>query len=365
MKLLHFADLHLDTPFRWAGPDLARRRRQALRDALIRILELAGDQRVEAVLCAGDLYEDERFTPDTVEFVRAAFERVHPLPVYLAPGNHDWFGPQSLYRQANWSPNVHLFTSDRLEPITLSEGLTLWGAAHLKPAGTGDFLSGFRVDRGGVHLALFHGSERSQLPFLDEEKGPHAPFDAAEIAAAGLHHAFVGHYHLPRDAPLHTYPGNPVPLAFGEEGPRGVVIATVGPDGTIQRERHRVATVELCDLALDVTGCGSAQEVRDRVAQLLSDRTGVVRLTLNGELDPRVDLHPSDLADVAPWLEALTVRLGTLTVAYDLEAIAAEQTVRGQFVRDVMASDLDPELRRRVVVTGLRALDGRSDLEVG
>jgi len=30
----------------------------------------------------------------------------------------------------------------------------------------------------------------------------------------------------------------------------------------------------------------------------------------------------------------------------------------------VMASDLDPELRRRVVMTGLRALDGRSDLEV-
>ncbi|HLH70028.1 MAG TPA: metallophosphoesterase [Candidatus Dormibacteraeota bacterium] len=365
MKLLHFADLHLDTPFRWAGPDLARRRRQALRDALTRILDLAGEHRVDAVLCGGDLYEDERFTPDTVEFVRAAFERVHPLPIYLAPGNHDWFGPQSLYRQASWSPNVHIFTSDRLEPITLAEGLTLWGAAHLKPAGTVGFLSRFRVDRGGVHLALFHGSERSQLPFLPEGEEPHAPFDAAEVAAAGLHHAFVGHYHLPRDAPWHTYPGNPVPLTFGEEGARGVVIATVGPEGTVQRERHQVATVGLRDLAMDVTGCGSAQEVRDRAARLLAGQTGVVRLTLTGELDPRVDLRASDLADVAPWLEALTVRLGALTVAYDLDAIAAEQTVRGQFVRDVMASDLDPELRRRVIVTGLRALDGRSDLEVG
>ncbi|HZV49157.1 MAG TPA: metallophosphoesterase [Candidatus Dormibacteraeota bacterium] len=364
MKLLHFADLHLDAPFRWAGPELARRRRQALRDALVRVLDLALELGVDAVLGAGDLYEDERFTPDTVEFVRAAFERVHPLPVYLAPGNHDWFGPQSLYRQASWSPNVHVFTSDRLEPVTLSEGLTLWGAAHLKPAGTVGFLHGFRVDRGGIHLALFHGSERSQpLPAGGEE--PHAPFDATEIPAAGLHHAFVGHYHLPRDAPFHTYPGNPAPLVFGEEGVRGAVVAVVGPDGAVRRERHRVATAGLHELTVDVTGCTSAQDVRDRAARLLAGLSGVARLTLKGDLDPRVDLRPADLGDLVPGLDLLPVRMEGLTPAYDLDAIAAEQTVRGQFVRDVMASDLDPELRRRVVVTGLRALDGRSDLEVG
>jgi exonuclease SbcD len=363
MKLLHFADLHLDAPFRWAGPELARRRRQALRDALLRILDLALQLGVEAVLCAGDLYEDERFTPDTVEFVRAAFERVHPLPVYLAPGNHDWLGPQSLYRQAGWSPNVHLFTSDRLEPVTLSAGLTLWGAAHLKPAGTADFLRGFRVDRAGVHLALFHGAERSQ-PFPAGGEEPHAPFEAAEISAAGLHHAFVGHYHLPRDAPSHTYPGNPAPLAFGEEGVRGAVVAVVGPDGAVRRERHRVAPADLHELTLDVSGCGSAQEVRDRAARLLAGLSGVVRLSLKGELDPRVDLSSAELGDLAVGLDLLPLRKEGLTLTYDLDAIAAEQTVRGQFVREVMASDLDPELRRRVVMTGLRALDGRSDLEV-
>ena len=43
-----------------------------------------------------------------------------------------------------------------------------------------------------------------------------------------------------------------------------------------------------------------------------------------------------------------------------------EQTIRGQFVRDVLSSDeLDQDKRRRVLVTGLRALDGRGDdLEV-
>ena len=49
---------------------------------------------------------------------------------------------------------------------------------------------------------------------------------------------------------------------------------------------------------------------------------------------------------------------------YDLEAIGAEVTIRGQFVRLAAAEMADPDQRRLVIVTGLRALDGRRDLEV-
>ena len=94
-------------------------------------------------------------------------------------------------------------------------GRTLWGGAHCASAGTENFLQGFRVGRSGIHLGLFHGSERSGLREQGEGKLPHAPFDSEDIERAGLHHAFVGHYHAPRDAARHTYPGNPEPLAFG------------------------------------------------------------------------------------------------------------------------------------------------------
>lgn len=69
LKLLIFSDLHLDTPFAWAGPELAASRRQSLRGTLTRICDLADKEGVDAVLCGGDLYEHERFTPNTVAFV--------------------------------------------------------------------------------------------------------------------------------------------------------------------------------------------------------------------------------------------------------------------------------------------------------
>ena len=44
MRVVLFADLHLDTPFVWAGREVARRRRQRLRDVLTRIAELAVEE---------------------------------------------------------------------------------------------------------------------------------------------------------------------------------------------------------------------------------------------------------------------------------------------------------------------------------
>ena len=201
MRLLHFADLHLDTPFRWAPLEVARARRQGLRTTLTRICNLAIELRVDALCCGGDLFEQERFTPDTAEFLRSSFGQLSPLPVFLAPGNHDWFGPVSLYQQVGWPANVHVFTEDRLTPFEMADGLTIWGAAHRAPANTRGFLEGFRVDRSGVNLALFHGSERGELAFQGEGKVPHAPFRAEQIPLAGLDHALLGHFHVPRDAP--------------------------------------------------------------------------------------------------------------------------------------------------------------------
>lgn len=364
MKLLLFSDLHLDRAFRWAGERVARKRRQALRDTLLRIVQLGEDEHVDAVLCGGDLYEHERFSADTGEFLRSAFERLAPIPVYVAPGNHDWYGQDSLYRQVRWTPNVHVFSTNRMEPVNLDDGLTLWGAAHCAPANTDGFLETARVSGQGVHLGLFHGSEIAFLHAQEDEKIPHAPFRAEQIARAGLSHVFLGHFHKPQDAERFTYPGNPDPLEFGEDGERGAVIATVAKDGSVIRERRKVAISEVHDLKVDVTGCASQQDIRDLLSARLAGLSGSVRITLDGELGREAELSLADQRDIAPHLDGLVVRPGALRVGYDIEGIAAEETVAGQFVREVRASGLPAELVDRVLVTGLRALEGRSDLEV-
>lgn len=362
MKLLHFADLHLDAPFAWTKPETARLRRRNRRETLTRLLRLAAEEQVDGILCAGDLFEQERVSPDTVEFLRSSFASL-PIPVYLAPGNHDWLSPRSPYLQVSWPSNVHLFVDDHLTAVELTDGLTLWGAAHRAPANTPNLFIGFRPDRAGVHLAVAHASERSVLPWQEAGKQPHAPFEAADIAAAGLAHAFLGHYHQPRDADRYTYPGNPDPLEFGETGQRGAVLATIGDDGSVERERRVVAVSEVHDLTVTLAGEAHADQVGEAVAAVITGLRGCARVTLTGEVAPSLALDLRDLARLGGELDELVVRIGSLATGYDLDAIAQEATVRGEFVRSASHIE-DLSLRRRVTLTGLRALEGRRDLEV-
>ncbi|HEX9634688.1 MAG TPA: metallophosphoesterase [Candidatus Limnocylindria bacterium] len=362
MRFLHFADLHLDAPFAWARPETARLRRRNRREALTRILALADEENVDAVLCAGDLFEHDRFTPDTVTFLRESFARTD-RPIYLAAGNHDWYSSRSPYALVEWSPNVHVFTEATLTPIPLADGLTLWGAAHRAPANTDGFFADFRPDRGGIHLALAHASERSALPFQESGKELHAPFDATELEAAGIAHAFLGHYHVARDRDRYTYPGNPDPLSFGETDGRGAVLTTVADDGTVSRVRRSVAVSQVHDRQVALDGCYHVDDVVQRVAMSIVGLSGSVRLTLTGEVPAELPVETRSLNALGEHLDGLVIRTSDLRPAYDIETIGSEMTVRGQFVRDAQEI-VDDERRRKVLITGLRALEGRGDLEV-
>jgi DNA repair protein SbcD/Mre11 len=354
MRLLLFSDVHLDTAFGWAGPALGDVLRGHLRATVDRIAALAAQVRADVLVCGGDLFEQARVSPGTLAHLRTTFADLG-LPVHVAPGEHDWYGPQSPYRHVDWTPNVHVFTEARLTPVSLADGVTLWGAAHGSPASTDGFLEGFTADRDGVNLALFHGCETGAA----SGSVPYAPFRTTQLEAAGLDHALLGHVHTPVDHPQFTYPGNPCPLTPGETGPRGAVLVAVAPDGTVQRTRYDVAGGRVHEVQVDVTGAADTGDVRDRLGRALAGLQGVARATLHGALAPAVDL--TGLDGLGPHLDGLVLREGVVDVAADLDALAAERTVRGQFVRDVRADPaLDEDVRRRVLRAGLRALNGRT-----
>jgi DNA repair exonuclease SbcCD nuclease subunit len=246
--------------------------------------------------------------------------------------------------------------------------------AHRTPTTRTDLVSGFHVDRGGVHIAVFHGSEQSQLAFAHElggddgSKDPYGPFRAEELIDAGIHHAFVGHIHTPRDHALFTYPGNPEPLTFGERGEltRGLVLARIDGSGLVERERVSVARIRISDVEIDLSGCASNSDVREAVAAELQLVEGFVRAKLYGEVGETVDLDLGELQTLRPQaVDAVVFQIGALHAAYPIVEIAQEtNTVRGRFVNDVLKSDLDEHEKRRVITTGLRALDRRKDLAV-
>ena len=139
---------------------------------------------------------------------------------------------------------------------------------------------------------------------------------------------------------------------------------TIEADHSVNREWRSMTAYEVHDVTVDVTGCSNREHIRSRLASTIQGLAGCARVTLIGELDPDVDVNLAELAAERGMLDAIVIQANDVRVAYDFDRLSLEQTVQGQFIRDVREVNLDPKLNRRVLVTGLRALQGRKDLEV-
>ena len=90
MKLIHCADLHLDSPM---GTHMtiqqASARNTQIIDSFLRLTDFARENGVRAVIIAGDLFDGTRVRSRTVDEILAAMERTPEVDYLYLPGNHD------------------------------------------------------------------------------------------------------------------------------------------------------------------------------------------------------------------------------------------------------------------------------------
>lgn len=377
MRVAVIADIHLDTRFAKLGRAAALRR-ENLRKTLERAVALANEKGADALLVAGDLYEQERFSADTGRFLARVFESFSPRPVVIAPGNHDWWGPESLYALTPWGKNVHIFDASQPMPFQLEDGLWVWGAAHVASRTDKNFLEGLKVPSSGVHIGLFHGSEMSRLSNEradDSNKFAHAPFREADIERARLAHLFAGHYHRASQSPLCTYPGNPDPLTFGEDrdiNPRGVVLAEIHQSGEVEVQApHDVSVSRVLSVDVQIQEDSDKSQLLDAVIRCVDDTTGgrvdgsYIKISLVGRVRGDFDFDSLDVLIASQLDSAAAVVVDTeqLTRCADYADYLEEVSVRGEFVRAVLrSSELEESIKQKVISVGIAALEGRNDL---
>ena len=152
IKLLHAADLHLDSPFSGLSPEQAAARRKEQRELPAKLAELCRIHGCDALLLAGDVFDSESVAPETVEALLAAFAAC-PCPVFLAPGNHDPLSAASPYRTERWPVNVHIFASRAISPVELPEQHCRVFGAGFESAYESGLLGGFSAPQDGCSTA--------------------------------------------------------------------------------------------------------------------------------------------------------------------------------------------------------------------
>ncbi len=323
VKLLHAADLHLDSPFAGLEPEEALARRRLQRGLPLALARLARAEGCSLLLLAGDVFDGARVTPETVEALQTAFEEA-ALPVLIAPGNHDPYVPGSPWVQAAWPGNVHIFTGGWTGMALPDLGCRIWGAAFRGGEAHGLLGTAPRAE-GYLEIGLLHGELAAA--------GPYNPMAEADVANSGLAYLALGHIHRPRlpaavGGTWVGWPGVTLGRGFDEPGDHGTLVVTVDETGCTGRlrvlpgPRYHLCSVragtmpdlpEDCQgdyIRLEVTGEGGPADC-EALERALAGRCRSLRV-----IDRTVP--PADL-----WAEAGTGSLRGLALERLLAAHAA------------------------------------------
>ncbi len=101
IRFLHLADVHLGLRVTRFGEDVGRKLREARFQALDKAVQWAEQERVDCIVIAGDLFDDNAVSLGDAQ---RAYERLRgrPMPVYVLPGNHDPYCAGSVWQRPPW-----------------------------------------------------------------------------------------------------------------------------------------------------------------------------------------------------------------------------------------------------------------------
>ena len=245
MRLLHTSDWHLGRPFHGASllQDQAK--------ALDRIVQLAAEAEVDAVLIAGDLYDRAIPPAEAVQLFNDTLARLSRAgaAVIAIAGNHDSHVRVSIYDPLLSAFGVTIRGDVRraAEPVLVSprrggEPVAIYPLPYLEPSVDGPALAGAttprlnhqavtqlaleciqadRRDRKGQRCVLVaHAFVAGGASSDSERELTVGNVDRVSVETfAGFDYVALGHLHGSQqlDGPRLAYSGTPLPYSFSEQ----------------------------------------------------------------------------------------------------------------------------------------------------
>lgn len=234
MKFIHFADAHLDSPFRGLSflPSKAFKQIHAASDqSLTRIVNLALREQVDLVLIAGDTFDSNRPSPRSQLFFAEQIKRLTDaqIQVVMIFGNHDHMAIGDLL--VTPSPYFKLLgPNEKVEKATFTTkagfNYDVVGFSYLNNHITDDKIPTFPAKKQNYTFGIMHAQQESST----KSQNVYAPFTLSELKQLNYDYFALGHIHLRQvlsEKPWIVYPGNIQGRHINELGAKGCYLGEV------------------------------------------------------------------------------------------------------------------------------------------
>jgi len=403
VKLIHTADLHLDSAFRSRfTKEEAENRRQKQLMAWKELLSFAVEKKVQGILIAGDLFDSPVVSHGTMDFFLSTVSEHPEISFFYLRGNHD---TENTFRyQENLPKNLFLFSekgkkyrlNDRLllagveygtKDISFgeNEGATQ-GAGQAAEQGVGqenahgaEALSKseseseeeskfLKLKEEDCNILLLHGALYQGTPKGEAVQGEEGIF-LKNLEKLPLSYIALGHIHKGGEGRLNNgalwaYPGCLQGRGFDEEGERGFLYLKVEEEKKeirkefipIKQGEFRILEIELLEdegtlaclkkIEVEMEKAGIAKE--DSLRIILKGKKGL-------EQERNLRYLQLQLQDSVFFLEIRD----ECELSWNREEAMKEKSLKGEFLRVLAAADnLSKEEQEEIIALGMGLLQG-------
>jgi len=265
-RIIHCADLHLDSPLRGlsASADApVEALRTASRRAFENLIDLAIAESVAVVLIAGDIFDGDWKDWHTGQFFARGLARLAAAGVRVVAisGNHDAASEISRKLESAWPEQARLLDHKKPQSVHFHDlALSIHGRSFPTRAVYDNIALDYpRPREGHLNIGLLHTA-------LDGGDGhePYAPCTLPQLRDFGYDYWALGHVHVRAERsqnPWIVFPGNLQARHINEAGEKGATLITVEDRRIISVTHVPLDVLRWQRITVDVSTCADADAV--------------------------------------------------------------------------------------------------------
>lgn len=352
ITFVHIADIHLGLSLKSVKYplELAKERRQAIWDTFKRVIDYTIENKIDFLLIAGDLYEEEYFTLGDINRVKELFEYAEGVNILISTGNHDYIHKNSLYKQVRWPENVHIFTSDGINKKEYKNLDTVvygysWDKVEIKD----DQILDKDLEKSDCKnkIMLIHADVLSKSSYL--------PTTLEKLSSKNMTYIGLGHIHKGQIFNGNiAYPGVLEPTSFKEEGEKGFILGKIDKDLTLNFKAFSKKMFKIVDI--DINENMGYLDIINEFSLLKEKERTFYRVKLNGYIQNNIDKEAL-ITDISNKFHYIEIEDKTIP-DYDIEALENDYKdgLLGEFIKNMKNNDLEDEIVKDALYLGLEAL---------
>lgn len=366
LTFIHAADLHLDSPFKGLAnlPEhIFSEVQKSTFQAVDRLVDVAIDKKVDFVLLAGDLFDNERQSLKAQVTLRHGFERLkaHGIHVYLSYGNHDHINGN--IHAIEYPENVFRFPDETVRAYTFHKNgqpaAAIYGFSYENQAVLTNKSSEYQVQDESIpfHIAMLHGSLASNT-----EHDTYAPFQIGDLVDRGMDYWALGHIHqraVLKENPHVVYSGNTQGRHRKEMGEKGCYHVTLTETGA-DLSFIPLQSIIFSPLSLDVSDCKNIDQlekyIKNHLEQQLKNSPQLIDLSLRSSenqlsiwenefvIEELIDIINDLFTKQKNWQYIYKVNVHK-PVMKDVAALSESDHFIGELTRQIHDNTIQPYLK--------------------